>query len=108
MGCERSLFCSLNFVAHFLFQMLQWKEKSHDSLPPGGGGRLISLRSKTTEIKSRHDAGSADLRATQVDPSGSVRSLNGSTRGAKRQRSPDSRLQSERIVSEKQKVYPFV
>lgn len=82
----------------------EWKEKSHDSLPPGGGGRLISLRSKTTEIKSRQDAGSADLRATQVDPSGSVRSLNGSARGAKRQRSPDSRLQSERIVSEKQKA----
>lgn len=78
----------------------QCKEKSHDSLPPGGGGRLISLKSKSTEIRSKQDVGSA----TQVDLSGPVRSLNGSSRGAKRQRSPDSRLQSERIVSEKQKA----
>lgn len=78
----------------------QWKDKSHDTLPPRRGGRLISLKSNTT----RSDAGSATIRATQVDASGLVRSLNGSARGTKRQRSPDSGLQSERGISEKQKA----
>ncbi|KAI5068222.1 hypothetical protein GOP47_0016567 [Adiantum capillus-veneris] len=79
----------------------QTKEKVLQSLPDSKGGRIISLRSKPSESHLRREL---KLNSSRVSQSGVTRSLSGSIRPAKRQRSPDSSLQSERVASEKQKA----
>ncbi|MCO5564023.1 hypothetical protein L7F22_017678 [Adiantum nelumboides] len=79
----------------------QTKDTSLQSLPQSKGGRIISLKSKPSKTHSRRELNSYSSR---VSESGLTQSLSGSVRATKRQRSPDSWLQPERIASEKQKA----
>ncbi|KAH7438958.1 hypothetical protein KP509_04G038600 [Ceratopteris richardii] len=90
-------------VEEGLLAIKQCKEKGRESLAHAEDGRLIS-RSKPPESQSKRDSSSTASRSSRLDVSGITRFLSGSTRGAKRQRSPDSSPHSERVVSEKQKA----
>ncbi|MCO5574874.1 hypothetical protein L7F22_028667 [Adiantum nelumboides] len=79
----------------------QTKDTSLQSLPQSKGGRIISLKSKPSKSHLRRELNSYSSR---VSESGLTQSLSGSVRATKRQRSPDSWLQPERIASEKQKA----